>query len=293
MQRKRDYRDRNDGYYLGNMDAMHVMMPFMMPKRCDNEAVLNETIDLTAIDSYLAKKNSPDIDFKYTWFHVIAAAIAKTILLRPKMNYFICSDRYYEHKDIVVSFVVKRQLDEKSEESQAKFILNPDGGSPVDQVHDYVRGFVNFVRKSGEKETVSKQLDSLKNLPRFVWKIIAFVLGRLQYHGIYPKSLSVGDPTFSSVFITNLGSIKMNANYHHLYECGTVSFFAVIGEKAMTPFFNPDGTYQMRNSLKLSFTIDERIADGMYFAGSIRLLKHLLAHPDLLDLDAKTPITLD
>ena len=55
---------------------MHVMMPYMFGDRTNNEAVMGEVIDLTEVDKYLAVKNAGNPDFKYTWFHVITAAIA-------------------------------------------------------------------------------------------------------------------------------------------------------------------------------------------------------------------------
>ena len=293
LKRKKDRRDRRDGWYLGELDGMHVMMPYIMPNRCDNEAVLNEIVDLTEVDRYLEKKNAANPDFKYTWFHVISAVLAKTVLLRPKMNYFISAYRFYERKDIQLAFVVKRRFDEKSEESLAKFTLDKDGGSPVEQVHDYVRDFVTKVRVKGDKETISNQMDFLKHVPRFLWCILAWVLRRLEYHDIYPKSLSAGDPTYSSIFISNLGSIRMSADYHHLFESGTISFFVVIGEKKMRPFFNEDGSYEMRNSVNLGMTIDERIADGFYFSRSIKLMRYLFKHPELLDLDVATPVDFE
>lgn len=291
--RKRDRRDRRDGWYLGELDGMHVMMPYIMPTRSDNEAVLNEVFDITAVDKYLEKKNAAHPDFPYTWFHVISAVLAKTMLLRPKMNYFISAYRYYERKDIKLSFVVKRQFDEDSEESIAKFTLDKQGGSPLEQVHDYVRDFVTKVRVNGEKETVSNQMDFLKHLPRFLWRTLAWALRRLEYHDLYPQSLSEGDPTYSSVFISNLGSIRMSADYHHLFESGTISFFVVIGEKKLRPFFSEDGTYDMRNSIKLGMTIDERIADGFYFSRSIKLMRYFFQHPELLDEDVAAPVDFE
>ena len=37
-------------------------------------------------------------------------------------------------------------------------------------------------------------------------------------------------------------------------------------------------------------TIDERLADGYYYSKSVRLLKHLLQNPELLELPANTPV---
>ena len=49
------------------------------------------------------------------------------------------------------------------------------------------------------------------------------------------------------------------------------------------PFFNDDGTYEMKDGMSFGFTIDERIADGFYFAKSLALFKNILAHPEILD----------
>ena len=37
-------------------------------------------------------------------------------------------------------------------------------------------------------------------------------------------------------------------------------------------------------------TVDERIADGVYFAKSVTLLKKLLSEPELLDQPIQTPV---
>ena len=290
MDRKRNWRDRWDGYYLGGLDPVHVMMPYMFGDRTINEAVLGEVIDLTAVDAYLAKKNAQNPEFKYTWFHVITAVTAKTILLRPKMNYYIAGGRYYERKQIQVAFNVKRQFSDNGEEAMAKFILNPEGESPLEQVHSYVQSFVNKVRGKGQAVGVDKALQVLSHLPRPLFRLMAWGLKRMEYYGIYPKSLAQDDPCYSSAYITNLGSIQMNADYHHLFNWGTISFFIVIGQKKMRPVWKEDGTYELHNTIKLGLTIDERIADGYYFAKTLRLVRYMFAHPEVLDLPASAPI---
>ena len=78
---------RRDGRLVSNLDPMHVIMPLIYPGRCDNEAYISERIDLTRINEYLEKKNSEaEADeegrvFNYTLFHLIVAAILKTIML--------------------------------------------------------------------------------------------------------------------------------------------------------------------------------------------------------------------
>ena len=65
-------------------------MPGIMPNRADNEAYINVDIDLRPLDAYLAEKNKDRQEDKYTYFHLISAAIGKAFVLRPRMNRFIC-----------------------------------------------------------------------------------------------------------------------------------------------------------------------------------------------------------
>ena len=57
--RKKNRRDRYDGWYVSGLDSMHVMMPYMFGPRTKNEAVMSEVVDLTEVDKYLEKKNKP------------------------------------------------------------------------------------------------------------------------------------------------------------------------------------------------------------------------------------------
>jgi pyruvate/2-oxoglutarate dehydrogenase complex dihydrolipoamide acyltransferase (E2) component len=67
----------------------------------------------------------------------------------------------------------------------------------------------------------------------------------------------------------------------------------VIGEKKMRPYYKEDGSYELHNTIKVGLTIDERIADGYYFAKTLRLVRKMFEHPELLDLPANTPIDID
>ena len=72
-----------------------------------------------------------------------------------------------------------------------------------------------------------------------------------------------------------------------------MSFFVTIGEVKKIPYYLEDGTCELRNSIKLGLTIDERIADGYYFAKTLRLIRKIFQNPELLDLPAATPIEID
>ena len=62
---KRRRGDRRDGTLLRDLDSLHFITGIIYPNRCDNEAYISETVDLTAINAYLEKKNQGE-DFRYT-----------------------------------------------------------------------------------------------------------------------------------------------------------------------------------------------------------------------------------
>lgn len=291
--RKKDRRDRRDAYYLRDADSMHVIMPYVMPNRCANEALLSQDFDITEIDRYVKARNAENPSFKYTWFHIICAALVKTIILRPKLNYFISGYRLYERKDIEVAFTVKRKFEDNSEEALARFIVDRDGGNLIEQVHSFVESFVTKVRKHNRTEGITNKFNFYQALPRPFFRFFVWILRRMEYHGIYPESLKKDDPCYSTVYVTNLGSIKMSADYHHVFEWGTNSFFVVMNEMKTIPFYKEDGTFEMKPSIRVCFTIDERIADGFYFAKSIKYFNYLLQHPELLEQDASTPVDIE
>lgn len=104
--RKR-WGDRRDGVWLRDLDALHGFTPYLFPNRADNEAFIEEQIDLTNIEAYLERKNAEHPEYRYTIFHVIAAAAVKCFVLRPKMNRFIQGSRMYQRNVLTLSFVVK------------------------------------------------------------------------------------------------------------------------------------------------------------------------------------------
>ncbi len=291
-ERKRRWGDRKDGYRVRNLDSMHVIAPMIMPNRADNEAVMTETIDITALNKYLEKKNINESEFKYTFFHVILAALAKTVVLRPRMNRFYVGPRLFDRKDIIFSFVVKKKFEDDAHEALAVVKIDPESDiSPIEQIYSKVKKFVFSVRKENKKDSTSDIMDKLvTTIPVPVLKVVFNILHWLDYHGLYPTFLMSEDPYFSTVFVSNLGSIKMKANYHHLANWGTNSFFVIVGEKHLKAFPTEDGGVEWREVIDLGLTIDERIADGVYFAKSLKIFRKLIQNPELLEEDIKKAV---
>lgn len=278
--KKRRLGDRRDGALLRDLDSLHFITGIIYPQRCDNEAYISETIDLTNINAYLEKKNTQAGDFRYTLFQLILTALAKTITLRPKMNRFIANRNFYQRNEVSLSFIVKKQFSDQGAEALA--VLHVKDEDNIESVHEYIRQQVTFCR-SEKTDSSTESMDLLNKLPRFISKTAVRFICWLDKHGWVPASMIETDPYYTSCVISNLGSIKLKSGYHHLTNWGTCSLFCIIGEKKLSPFFTPDGKAEMRETVQLGLTIDERLADGYYYSKSVRLLKKLLENPELLE----------
>ncbi len=279
--------DRKDGVLLRDLDSMHFIVPLLYPNRCDNEAFISERIDLTNLNAYLAKKNAGEPRHPLKMFYVIVAAAARACLLRPKMNRFIANKNVYQRNELTAAFVVKKEFSDDGAEALAKLRFEP--GDTMDSIWRKVTEQITAGR-SDQADASTESMDTFNRMPRFLSKFIVWIITRLDVHGWVPASLIETDPYYCTLVLTNLGSIKLHAGYHHLTNWGTNSVFVVVGEKKKRPFFDEEGNCTMRDSIDLGLTVDERIADGYYFSKTIRLVKKLLENPELLEQTLETKV---
>ena len=285
--RKKRWGDRRDGVWLRDLDALHAFTPYLFPNRADNEAFIEERVDITRLNEYLEKKNAGNPEYRYTFFHVFLAALVKTITLRPKMNRFIQGSRMYMRNELTLSFVVKKQFEDNAHEALAFLSFPKD--STIDTVHDAVMKEIHTCR-SDALDNSTAGMDTYAKIPRGILRVVMWFFRRLDYYGKMPYSLIKTDPNYATCFISNLGSIKLKAGYHHLTNWGTTSIFAIIGQKKMSQVTDENGQTVMHETLDIGLTLDERIADGYYYSKTVRLLKHLLNNPELLELPADTEV---
>lgn len=281
--------DRFDGYWLRDeAPALGQFMAYLMPNRADNEAHINVDIDARPLDAYLAKKNAGRTEDKYTYFHLFLAAAVKCFVLRPKMNRFISGNRLYLRDHISVSFVVKKRFEDKAEEGLA--YKRYDENDTVESLHESIMKEIHACRREDVLDNSTGFMTKLLKLPRWALHFLVNILFALDRRGKVPYDLIKADPDYSSIFMTNLGSIGMDSGYHHLNNWGTNSFFVMIGKKHLAPEWHEDGSCTVRPVISLGLTLDERIGDGYYYAGTVRLLHKILENPELLEQPFSTPV---
>lgn len=270
--------DRRDGTLIRDLDSMHYIMPLMYPNRCDNEAFMTIHCNLEKTEEYLKKLNAQNPDVKYNIFQLVISACLKTIRLRPQMNRFIANKNVYQRKDITAAFTVKKTFSDDGEETLAR--IPAEDTDTLESMHKKISQQIEFCKTSVDESTES--MNFIQKLPGK--HLIGAIARWADRHGWMPQSIIATDPYQCSVVLTNLGSLGMNIGYHHLMNWGTNSIFVVIGKKKRINTVDSNGKVNSRKELQLSMTIDERIADGYYYAKTLKLLKKLIENPELLEL---------
>ena len=273
-----------------DITGMQQIMIDLKPNRCDSDVYINQKMDVTKLVEYMDKRKK-DGD-EATYFHAFVTAIGKVFYNRNKLNRFVSNRHIYEHNDVVISFVAKVSFDDKSEEMMIMVPIEPNDN--IDTISKKISGYVDKVRnsKSIDKEGANDAIDVLGKLPNGVRIPVVGMLKWCDKKGILPKSLVKDNLYYSSIILSNLGSIKCGAIYHNLTCFGTCSSLATIGEIKNEDIHYDDGTEEIRKICEFGINLDERIADGYYFAKSVRLLQYIFDNPELLEEDANKKIDL-
>lgn len=281
---------RRDGTRVKGLDGYHKILPYIMPKRTEAEVSMTEQFDVTELVKYMKERNENEEGTNLKIFHAIVTAVARTVYHRPRLNWFISGRFYYERPDITFSFVVKQKFADDGEETLMFMKVEPDMN--IDSISKLILGDVEKVRKEKTND-LDKLMELVGSMPRIILEGFFGTLRRLEYHGVMPKALTAGDPNYSSVLLSNLGSIGADSCYHHLSNYGTCSVMITIGKMHKEQKYMYDGTWQERDVINCTFTIDERLADGFYYAKSLRIIKYLLENPAAMEEEIRREVPVE
>lgn len=274
----RRLKDRKDAKRIDKISGMTQIMIDIKPDRCDSDVYINQQMDVTNLSKYITEKK--EVDQEITYFHAFVCAIGKIIYNRPKLNRFVADRHVYEHNDVVVSFVAKISFDDHAEEMMIMIPIDKDDN--IDSISKKVRDKVNKVRTNNEKKGANSAIDTLGKLPNIIRIPLMGLFKWLDKKGKLPSSLIQDNLYYSSIIISNLGSIKCGAIYHNITNFGSCSSLATIGEIKDVEVI-VDGNKKIIKACDFGINIDERIADGYYFAKSVKLLQYIFDNPECME----------
>lgn len=286
--------DRKDAKKVRNLDGLHNVMIDIKPERCDSDVYMNKEIDVTKLIKYVEKYKKEHPDDKITYFHAFAMAFAKTIYNKTLLNRFVANRTFYDRNDVIIAFVAKIAFEEDSEEVMINIKVDKDDN--IFTLRDKITKRVAKIRnsKKGEKkENTNNIVDVVGKLPKLIRMIVTGTLKFLDKHGWLPESITKDNLYYSSVILSNLGNFKIGSIYHNIVNFGTSSIIATMGMIHKSKVIDKDGKEKIIDVCDFGVNMDERIADGYYFAKSIKVLEYILDNPELLEDRADARIEID
>ncbi|MCU0654380.1 MAG: hypothetical protein MUF64_03540 [Polyangiaceae bacterium] len=240
------------------------IMPYIMPTRAGSSVYFEQELDVTRAQAFCDERAASGS--RITIFHVFTFAAVRTLAERPRLNRFTSGGFHYQRKNIEIAFSAKKSMSD-----DAPVVAIKRRFDPQDDFEAHLKRLGGGVQegRSKEKNQTDKELDVLLWLPGFVLASLVGLARWLDARNVLPRALIESDPLYASLFVANLGSVGLDAVYHHLYEWGNCPIFAALGRVREV---ERDG--QRRKVCTVKYTFDERIEDGLYCA---RALEHLRA----------------
>jgi pyruvate/2-oxoglutarate dehydrogenase complex dihydrolipoamide acyltransferase (E2) component len=273
---------RSDGKKIRTMDPFMKLTPHIMKERNDAQVMSLYEINCKGMDEYIfAKRHQQNIRLNY--MHIVVAATVRLLGLRPRLNRFTMNGRFFKRNNIQISIAVKKALLDTAEETTIK--LTFDGKENIFEVKDIIDKAVAENANTAAYNETDKTAKILTRIPNFMIKIAVGFLKWMDKHGMLPKALINASPFHTSVFITNMKSIKMDYVYHHVYNFGTTSLFVSMGKEKYQPVVldAEEEKLGIAKIMKAGIVIDERITDGLYNSNSLKLFKQLMENPQPLE----------
>lgn len=281
--------NRKDGIKCKHLDGLHNLMPYIMPSRCDSEVYISTKIDCTELEKYITKLKKKDEFKDITYFHVFCTAIGKMFYNKPKLNRFIINKKFYDRKFISIGFVAKKQFNDAAEELFSTVYVDDNDNlfTLSEKISDKVKGV-----RGSKTNSADGFIDKVGRLPKLIKFILIGIVKFADNHDLIPSSLTKDSIYHQSVLVSNLGSIDCGAIYHHLTNFGTTGIIITIG-KIQDDIMIINGKEEIRKTCEFGVTLDEKIADGYYFAQSLNLFKYIIENPKLLEENANVKIKIN
>jgi len=252
---------------------LNAIMPFVMKRRCDSQVFYSIDFNVEPLMAYI------DGTGRCTFFQAMLLALIKTMRERPGLNRFLMGRRLYQRDDMDIAFVARRSYTDEGSETTIKMHIRPEDGDEA--IISKITGNIAEAREGTEKSD-DKLIGILIKLPGFLLRFIVNVLTWMDFHLILPKLIEKIDPLHCSAFVANLGSVGIEAPFHHLYEWGTCSIFVAIGKVGDKLILDESGAPAARKMVEVKVTLDGRIADGYYFARALDIYKGYIENPETL-----------
>jgi hypothetical protein len=267
---------RADGNKVSTKDAMYEIVPYIMPKRFDASNSIKVDIDLEKIQEYSRKCRAKGV--KMSHMAILIAAYLRLVSQNPLLNRFAMNKKIYARNHFCVCFVTLKPDNDTDTVTKVYFDLDDD----IFTVNSRIEEAIAKVQSEGENNSMDDFMHKLLAVPFLLRGAIGGIKLLDKYFTI-PFSLVDVSPFHTSLFVTNLASIRTDTIMHHLYEFGTTGVFISMGKPIKKTYLDDEGNAYEQKIMELGIMTDERIANGHYLGRCFRELDRYLKNPEILE----------
>ncbi len=265
-----------EGHRIRDLYPFDTFIPYVMVERNDSQNTVNDFFEIAPTEKFIKEMRDEGLE-GFGVLHVILAAYVRMVSQRPKTNRYIRGQRIYGRNEITVSLAIMRKMSIDGMETTIKMHFKPD--YDVYQVYDEVTKKIEQGMKDTETDKYAK---ILTKIPGLMLKAAMWFLKTLDYFNLLHPALKEASPFHASMFITNMASLNIPPIRHHLYNFGNCPIFIAFGAKRTMYDFTEDGDPIKKRVVDITVNMDERTTNGYYWASSLKMFKHYMAHPELL-----------
>ncbi len=270
---------RPDGREDKKIDPIVRVTSMFMPQRCDAQVMVSEEFDYEPVSAYIKKKRAEGC--RVSLMNVIVAAFVKTVCEHPEFNRFIVNKKIYQRNEICVSYaMLKKQVDDTINETTVKVFF--DENDTLFTIAEKMNKAIEDNREIDVENFTDKLAKFFLSIPLIPGLAIGLVR-LLDRYGLLPKFIIDASPFHTSMFITNMASIKMPKVYHHIYNFGTTSVFFSMGQHETKVTVDRENNIIKKTVIPLGVVIDERICSGAEYARGVKCMFKYMANPELME----------
>lgn len=245
-----------------------------MERRNESAVYFEQKIRAQGVEELVAALRGRGV--RASVLHVVIWAIAQTLHDRPRLNRFVAGGRIYQRRGIWITFSAKKAKDDEHPIIAIKRQIDP--AWDIEALVAQIEAAIGEGR-SDHRSATDRELGLIFLLPTFLVRALVRLEMLLDRWGLLPRAFIDGDPLYSSVMVANLGSLDMDAPFHHLYEYGTISIFVSVGrtQSELTP--SAGAAAEVLPMMTMRYTFDERIEDGLYCLRALERFKAIVEDP--------------
>lgn len=272
---------RPDARSIPGLSPLRRFMPALLPQRNGAVVYFEQIVPVQALQAFIDARNAerPADAPPIKLFAVLVTALAHTLTLRPTLNRYVAGGKLWQRDAISVGYVVKKAMADSAKMTTVRMTL------PEPPTLDAVTALMAAQQRIGRGDaplTSEKEMAVVTRLPMPLLRGLMALQRLLDGWGLLPAMMTRDDPLYASVMCANLGSVGLDAGFHHLFEYGTTPLFLTIGRVHRAPIVDDAGAVVAADVVKLCWSYDERIADGFYAARSLETFSALLREPERL-----------